>query len=174
MTVAEIMETARGLVGKERLTPYDKESIESMYLLVLRKTFKPTPCNDCYRDAAILIYNYLKNNGKMKEATNYELKRGVLLQMEFGSARMYTNANLTDEVAEEFLHKNPDKINWFAKMPDDWMQRAERRQIASDVTEQLEQGADKEKLTEEVSAKRVNGRRIGRKAAEEIVNDIKG
>lgn len=173
MTVAEIMETMRGLVGKERLTPSDKESVESMYWLVLGKVFKPTPCNDCYRDASILIYNYLKKNGKMKEQTNYELKRGVLLQMEFGSSRMYTNANLTDEVAEEFLYKHPDKRNWFAKLPDDYLSRVERRQTTADVTEQQEKGAGKEKLTEEVSAKRVNGKRIGRKAAEDIVNDIK-
>lgn len=42
----------------------------------------------------------------MKEKSSYALKNGVLLH-EFGSAEMYTNANLTDEVAENYLSRNP-------------------------------------------------------------------
>lgn len=41
----------------------------------------------------------------MKEKCNYILKNGVLLQPEFGSNKMYTNDNLTDEVAEKYLAK---------------------------------------------------------------------
>lgn len=39
----------------------------------------------------------------MKEKCLYSLKNGALIQMEFGSGEMYTNANLTDEIAGKIL-----------------------------------------------------------------------
>ena len=45
----------------------DKESIVKLYVEVLRKDFKRTNCNDCYRDALIEVCNYLKREKKMKE-----------------------------------------------------------------------------------------------------------
>ena len=48
----------------------------------------------------------------MKEKCNYILKNGVLLQPEFGSNKMYTNDNLTDEVAEKYLAKKGGRSNF--------------------------------------------------------------
>ena len=59
----------------------------------------------------------------MKEKTIYKLKNGTLLQMGFGSGEFYTNANLTDEVAERYLAKYPERINYFAVYPEDWKER---------------------------------------------------
>lgn len=63
----------------------------------------------------------------MKEKTLYKLKNGALLQMGFGSGEFYTNINLTDEAAERFLGMNPEKINLFSVIPDDWKERVEKR-----------------------------------------------
>lgn len=105
----------------------EKEEIEKMYADVLDKKFVRTSCNDCYRDAVYEMYAYIRKNGKMKEKTIYKLKNGALLQMQFGSGEFYTNANLTDEAAERYLHKFPERINLFAIFPDDWKARVKKR-----------------------------------------------
>lgn len=104
-------------------TQEEKAEIERMYTDILDKTFVKTSCNDCYKDAVYEMYAYLKKNGKMRDKTIYKLKNGTLLQMEFGSGEFYTNANLTDEVAEKYLAKYPERINYFAIFPDDWQKR---------------------------------------------------
>lgn len=104
-------------------TQEEKAEIERMYTDVLDKVFVRTSCNDCYKDAVYEMYSYLRKNGKMKEKTKYKLKNGTLLQMEFGSGEFYTNANLTDEVAEKYLAKYPERICYFAIYPDDWKER---------------------------------------------------
>lgn len=105
----------------------EKEEIEKMYADVLDKRFVKTSCNDCYRDAVYEMYAYLKKNGKMKEKTVYKLKNGALLQMQFGSGEFYTNANLTDEAAEKYLNKYPERIKFFAIYPYDWKARVKKR-----------------------------------------------
>lgn len=105
----------------------EKDEIERLYPDVLGKKFVKTSCNDCYRDAVFEMYAYLKKNGKMKEKTAYKLKNGALLQMAFGSSEFYTNANLTDEAAEKYLNKFPERINLFAIYPNDWKARVRKR-----------------------------------------------
>lgn len=74
----------------------------------------------------------------MKEKSNYCLKNGVLLQPEFGQSTFYTNANLTDEVAEKYLAKHPENINLFSVYPNDWEERVKGRETpSSDVNEEL-------------------------------------
>ena len=50
-----------------------------MFHEVLGRTFTKTSFCDCYRDAVIEMYSYLKRYGKMKEKSSYALKNGVLL-----------------------------------------------------------------------------------------------
>lgn len=104
----------------------DKMEIERLYSSVLDKKFIKTSCNDCYKDAVYEMYAYIKKNGKMKDKTVYKLKNGALLQMAFGSDEFYTNSNLTDEVAERFLAKYPERINLFSVYPDNWKKRIKK------------------------------------------------
>ena len=127
MTIPEIIDKMKELGGKPSLSSSDKGLVEQLYKEVLDKTFVRTSCGDCYRDAAIEIYTYLRRYGKMKEKSNYALKNGVVLQMGFSSSEMYTNANLTDEAAERYLAKNPGDIKYFSRAPEDWKARAEKR-----------------------------------------------
>lgn len=127
MGVFEVVNRLEVLRGQTALSTSDKSDIELMYQDVLGKQFRKTSCNDCYRDAVIEMYLYLKRTGNMKEKSNYTLKNGVLLQTEFGSNTMYTNANLTDEVAENYLGKNPKGAIFFASMPTDWEERVQKR-----------------------------------------------
>lgn len=138
MVVFEVVSKLEVLREKTTLSTSDKSEIELMYLEVLGKNFVKTSCNDCYHDAVIEMYLYLKQNGKMKEKSNYSLKNGVLLQMEFGSNMMYTNANLTDEAAEIYLASAPKGIVFFASMPTDWEERVKKRMNPEpDLNEEL-------------------------------------
>lgn len=119
-----ILDKLKGWGEANAYSTSDKAEIEKLYMDVLDKVFVRTSCNDCYRDAVYEMYSYLKKNGKMKEKSIYKLKNGVLLQMGFGSGEFYTNANLTDEIAEKYLEEHPERINYFAIYPDDWQDRA--------------------------------------------------
>ena len=61
----------------------------------------------------------------MPEPVNYILKNGALLH-EFGKSEYYAH-NVSDEIAEYFLGKNPEDIVLFQKFPSDWKQRIEKK-----------------------------------------------
>lgn len=100
----------------------DKALIVSLYEDAMRLRFTRTSCNDCYRDAYLQVYNYLKQSQTM-EQRKYMLKRGVLLRPEFGSSEYYTTNSMTDAKAEEILAKNPALIAMFDEYPTDWRVR---------------------------------------------------
>lgn len=150
MTVEEALSKLKELGGQSSYSSSDKSAIASLYQEVLDKTFVRTSCGDCYHDAVIEMYSYIRKYGKMKEKSNYALKNGVLLQMGFGSHEMYTNANLTDEVAERYLANNPENIKYFSKYPEDWQERVEL--VANPVPKM-----DDNLLNELVSALKVEG-----------------
>lgn len=138
MDVEEVVKRMQELGSKASISSSERSEIENWYHEVLGKTFHKTSCGDCYRDAAIEIYLYLKRNGKMKEQSNYSLKNGILLQPEFGNSSFYTNANLTDEVAEKYLAKHPKNINMFSVYPKDWEERVKERVApSSDLNDEL-------------------------------------
>jgi hypothetical protein len=133
MGIEEVVNRMQELGSKASLSSSENMEIERWYYEALGKTFHNTSCGDCYRDAAIEIYLYLKRNGKMKEKSNYGLKNGILLQLEFGSSNFYTNANLTDEVAETYLAKHPSNIKMFSVYPKDWEDRVKSRVLPAPV-----------------------------------------
>lgn len=107
------------------LSSMEKAEVARLYGEVLGKEFKPTSCRDCYRDAIIEMMLYLRKNGAMKEKSRYVLLNGAIIR-EFGTGRVYSNANLTDKVAEDWLRKYPGQIRMFAAYPDDWQERVSK------------------------------------------------
>lgn len=103
------------------LTKTDKQFIEQHFPLVRRRPFTKTSCGQCYADAIIEMLVYLRKNELMAKS-NYILKSGVVLQAA-SDPKVYTNANLTDAVAERYLRDNPKRIRLFASYPDDWDER---------------------------------------------------
>ena len=106
------------------LSSSDKSFIENTYKIVLWRQFTKTSCGDCYKDAVMQIYNYLKKNEIMTRKSNYLLKAGVILMMP-GCKDIYNNQNLTDDVAERHLKDKPKAINLFESYPEDWEKRIE-------------------------------------------------
>ena len=112
-----LIEGLRERIGA--LSSSDKEMIAELYEQVLGKTFRKTSCNDCYRDAAILVYTHLKKHGTMVSQLQYRLRAGYLINSPlFHGGKVYSNANLTDEVAEEYLRMFPNKAIFFSQIPD--------------------------------------------------------
>lgn len=179
MEVIEVVNRLKELGSIASLSSSDKAEIESLYALVLDKKFVRTSCSDCYHDAVIEMSVYLNKNGKMKEKSEYGLKNGVLLQMGFGSAEMYTNANLTDEVAEKYLAKYPDNIKYFSKKPDDWEERVKSRkngsvliddELVSLMVESMKDGVTCKPIQEEFKSYKISGKTITKKSLTAHVN----
>ena len=179
MEVIEVVNRLKELGSIASLSSSDKAEIESLYALVLDKKFVRTSCSDCYHDAVIEMSVYLNKNGKMKEKSEYGLKNGVVLQMEFGSSEMYTNANLTDEVAEKYLAKYPDNIKYFSKKPDDWEERVKSRkngsvliddELVSLMVESMKDGVTCKSIQEEFKSYKISGKTITKKSLTEHVN----
>ena len=100
-------------------TPYssaEQATIERLYYEVLGKHLNGCRCPDKWHDAVLEINSYIKKHGKMKEKSNYNLRAGVILQIA-GSSEIYTNDNLTDEVAAAFLKEHPNAAGRFEVIP---------------------------------------------------------
>ena len=173
MDVFEVVNRLEELGGLTSLSYSNKQEIERLYSEVFNKTFVKTSCNDCYRDAVIEMCVYLRKNRKMKEKSNYGLKNGVLLQMAFGDSKFYTNANLTDEVAETYLKKNPGNIGYFSKLPKDWKERVKKRfeqkkqeydqELLRSITESFKDGVSRESVEETFKDYQFDGKKISKK-----------
>ena len=105
----------------------DHSIIEQLYGKVLNRVFTRTGCNDCYRDAYVLIYSTLKRTKEMPtRKSQYILKAGALLRKP-GSNKFYANPLPNDEVPESYLAEFPNQINLFASYPHDWEERVKAR-----------------------------------------------
>lgn len=99
----------------------DKERIEMLYWEVLGKELKPTSCQQCYHDALIEIYLYLKKYNKMKEKSKYRMRAGFIINCPaFDGGKIYTNDNLTDDVAERYLARFPQTVEMFQELAKDF------------------------------------------------------
>lgn len=110
----------RGLAGNTQALATFRERTAALYLAVCRKTLPSCNCRDKWTDALVEIYmklQQLKTTDTMEQLnTKAQLVRGVVL---FWKGNHYTNANLTDEVAREFLAAFPQRANWFAVKPEE-------------------------------------------------------
>ena len=96
----------------------DKAVIETLYFEVTRKRFVPTSCQQCYHDALIEIYLKLKKEKAMPKQCNYVMKAGFIISCpDFYHGKIFTNENLTDKVAYEYLTKDPQMEKYFQKIP---------------------------------------------------------
>lgn len=100
-------------------TDTEKRRIALLYREVTGKDFQQTTCQQCYHDALIEVYLYLKNNKTMAKKCNYRLRAGFIISCpDFKSGKIYTNDNLTDAVAKEYLQKYPKQEKMFQQLPD--------------------------------------------------------
>lgn len=111
-------------------TQSDNVTIRRLYFELLNKQILNTGCRDCYRDAYIEICVFIKKRESMKKC-DYVLKNGVVLRI-FGNENIYTNINLTNNVAESYLRKFPDRIDFFFRFPEDWEARTAPKKLKNE------------------------------------------
>ena len=134
---AELM-ILRGLASSGNDLALVKERIDRLYWAVCRKHVRTCKCKDKYKDALMEIYAKLKSNETMAENTlntQARLVNGVVL---FVNGTHYTNRNLTDEIARQFLAKFPQRKDWFASLPSATTEKA----VVAEVAETPEKGAE--------------------------------
>lgn len=80
----------------------------------------------------------------MPKPSIYKLKPGCVIQF-FGESTVYSNSNLTDEVAERYLGLNSSNKRFFEDLPSNWEERVATRLATS--SEKEESQADPEVLS---------------------------
>lgn len=93
----------------------ERATIEEIYFAVFGRTIPNCNCPNRYRDAVIELRIFIKNHSTM-EKSKYILKAGVVIQPS-GTSDVYTNDNLTDAVAEQFLKERPGARGLFEVIP---------------------------------------------------------
>lgn len=92
--------------------PHEVETIERLYLEIMGRPVKVCQCKDRHHDAVLEMLNIAKQARNM--ASTYILKRGVIIHY---NNEVYSNANLTNEVAAAFLTERPSAEDLFAFIP---------------------------------------------------------
>lgn len=151
MTIEEARASIMDLRGRFA-SPYnqtDKGLIERLYWAVLGRVFRPTSCQNCYHDAVIEIYSYLKKHDTMAEEKKYLLKAGAIINTPaFDEGKIYSNANLTDDVARRYLEKFPNQVVLFQKLPDPEPEAAPEAEAKPETKKAKKSGAKNAKAKE--------------------------
>lgn len=117
-----------------------KSRVQELTRLILHAEVRQCNCSDRFLDALFMCRKQLKTYGIMKPC-NYRLKNNVVLQFQ---NNVYTNANLTDEVAEAYLAKYPNTTYFAEKKPIEVSEKQEvedepvKRSEGDDLTEAVE------------------------------------
>lgn len=78
-------------------------------------------CTNCKKKKTTEIQNVVYEDIESKIESNFRLKGIVgIIQMSFGSGQFISNANITDDLAIEFLKVNPNRISMFEAYPENW------------------------------------------------------
>lgn len=115
------------VVSKATYTDDEAARISAAYLQIFKKQVVRT-CGNCLGDAlAALVSMYRKYPERMKEQNDckYQLRAGLLIRLNFGDNVYYSNANLTDKVAEEYILANQSRLSDFAKYPESILKKIE-------------------------------------------------
>lgn len=93
--------------------------IEAAFLLVFKKHVIRS-CGNCVGDALAQLWRLHRTNPeqmKKQVECRYRLKAGALIRLNFGDRMVYSNENLTDEVAREYILAKPSRLNQFQQYP---------------------------------------------------------
>lgn len=125
-----------------------KERVEKLYFAVLGKHLRRCRCKNILQDALLEIYTKLRKHDNTKTMNQNKAKarlvNGVVI---FWKGNHYTNANLTDKVAKEFLEAYPKRTDWFAVIPEPQESVVAETPIPEQETAQDETKAVKAKKT---------------------------
>lgn len=133
-------------VGDSVFSEEQRQFIAEIYKSVLGKDIPKCSCRHRYSDALEEICFTIKIKPKMRK---YQLKAGVIIWI---GTEVYSNVNLTDEVAEEYLKRFPEaREKEFQKWPEENKEDQEKVEAAKKTLAESEKALEEEepKLTEE-------------------------
>ncbi len=92
-------------------------------VVVMATTFfsniKNMGCTKCKKKTT--VEKTVAENIELQSESKFKIKGIIgIIQMSFGSGQFISNANITDELAIEFLKINPNRISMFEVYPDNW------------------------------------------------------
>ena len=123
----------------------DREIIATLYRSECGKAIRQCNCRDRYTDAVIETYITLKKRGIMAKEQTYKLRPGVIIWV---GTTVYSNNNLTDEVAAAYLETHPEARGKFERVPETYQSPAEE-ELAQKAAESKARRTKKTNVTEE-------------------------
>ena len=134
MSYDEIKRRVSAWVVQTNYSTAETLAIEQAYRAVFGRAIRDCNCPNRHRDAVIELRIFIKNHATMEKST-YKLKAGVVIQPS-GTSEVFTNDNLTDEIAEHFLKERPGARGLFAVAPEpgDAVKGPENEKEAAKVT----------------------------------------
>jgi len=112
--VDEVIAFSREYINRPAArTPQRKKQIREALRAITGQNMSIS-CSTCYIEALFKIIKYTN-----MAFSQYELRRGyvALLAKPFNGVKAFTNKQITDELALEFLRQYPERICYFTKMP---------------------------------------------------------
>ena len=134
----------------EGFSASDRLFIRSVYNRLFGKDIRNLGCPDCYRDAYMEIIHRLKKDKIMPKEKKFILRNGVLLHAFKGE--VFTNANLTDEIAMDALNENMSREKLFARVPDNWKDLCKARKVITDKENATKASLSKEELQDNIES----------------------
>ena len=106
--------------GNAPFSVEQKRLISQMYPEIMGKPFRRTACQRCYHDAVIEMAVKLRKEQKMREKCDYHMRAGFIIRCgDFDNGEIYTNANLTNDLARRYLERFPQKRVMFDRIPEE-------------------------------------------------------
>ena len=123
----------------------DREIIATLYRSECGKAIRQCNCRDRYTDAVIETLITLKKRGIMAKEQTYKLRPGVIIWV---GTTVYSNNNLTDEIAAAYLETHPESRGKFERVPETYVSPAEE-ELSQKASESKARRSKKSTVTEE-------------------------
>ena len=123
----------------------DREIIAMLYLSECGKAIRQCNCRDRYTDAVIETFITLKKRGIMANEQTYKLRPGVIIWV---GTTVYSNNNLTDDVAAAYLETHPEARGKFERVPETYQSPAEE-ELAQKAAESKARRSKRNTVNEE-------------------------
>lgn len=117
-----IVEELRGH-GNAPFSLEQKHLVSEVYPVIMGRRFHRTACSRCWHDAVIEMTVTIRKKIKPEPIMancEYHMRAGFIIRSpKVGGGRIYTNNNLTNEVAAQYLELFPHKRDMFDKVPEE-------------------------------------------------------
>ena len=124
----------RGFAAKGGLAVV-RGRIDALYFEICGKHLRNCKCKNVEEDALAEIYARLRTTETkgIKTMAKARLVNGVVLQWK---GYHYTNANITDDIARDFLTAFPQRSDWFSVLPEDEASSIDTSEVDDSVAEE--------------------------------------